>query len=54
MNIDYRELIQSFEIKYSDGSKMYCCSCLPNILPDVIKQLMDDGKRIEQVNSKWM
>lgn len=52
--IEFTELKHMFEIKYTDGLKMMLCSCTPEILPDVLKMLMDDGNRIEQVNSKWM
>jgi hypothetical protein len=49
-----RELIQTFELRYTDGFNMYSSTCMPDVLPDVLKQLMDEGKRIEQVQSKWI
>jgi hypothetical protein len=52
--MEIRDLIQMFDIRYTDGKSMYVCSCYPDILSELLKQLMQTGNRIEQVNSKWM
>ena len=53
MMIECRKLIQMFIIRYTDGINMLSASCTPDILPDVLKQIMDEGKQIEEVNSEW-
>lgn len=52
--VEFRELIQTFKIRYTDGLNMYSSQCSPDILTDVLKQIMSEGKRIEEVNSEWM
>jgi hypothetical protein len=52
--MEHRVLMQTFEIRYTDGKHMLSGNCTPDALPDVLKQLMDEGNRIEQVNSKWI
>jgi hypothetical protein len=52
--MEHRELMQSFEIRYFDGKNMLSCTCTHDVLPEVLRQLIYDGNRIEQVNSKWI
>lgn len=54
IRIEERILVQMFEVRYTDGFNVMSSQCTPDTLPDVLRHLMDEDKRILHVDSKWI